>query len=163
MPARHLDVSRNTGIHTALLHGLCCYTVRSTPPRRMTLLEKLDRIPPYAFRLLAKVRISHGRSRPMTAHEISVRSSGMSRSMIAKLSVATSWKGFMDQYDPFVIGCGFDPVKPWRALAMLKRICSSRNKLTKVRHLRLDDKSIPLTEHFIRAEQLRRIHKIMKL
>lgn len=73
----------------------------------MTLLAFADRFPPYLVRLSARQQAGRGRARRMTCREIA-RASGLSKSLVSRISVQPSWKGFLDHCDDFCRGCGVD-------------------------------------------------------
>lgn len=70
----------------------------------MTLLAFADKCPPYLVRLSARKGRGHKR---MTCREIA-RASGLSKSLVATISIQTSWRGFLDHCDAFCQGCGVD-------------------------------------------------------
>lgn len=71
----------------------------------MTLLTKIDRLPPVAVRLLA--RTNHG-YRGLSHKEIALRS-GIPKTTVADLSFKTTWAGIpVDVIDRFATACGVD-------------------------------------------------------
>lgn len=84
----------------------------------MTLLEKLDRIPPVAFRILAA---KNGRA--LGPDEIAERS-GLSRSTVQRTSSLKSWAGVrVEIAEAFVKGCGYRIThykEPLRRLRVLR-------------------------------------------
>ncbi len=75
----------------------------------MTLLEKLDRLPPFLCRLLARCQ-SGPVVRGMTTDEIA-RVSGLSKSYVSDLSYKTTWRGVPPEtHDAFKLACGVHPL-----------------------------------------------------
>lgn len=90
------------------------------------LLDRLERVPPFLCRILARKNNGHRG----LSHEELAKLSGLSRSTIAELSFKTSWKGVtVDVADRFAAACGINHHRSiyrqveflkWRAVAMLK-------------------------------------------
>lgn len=119
----------------------------------MTLTEHL-RIPPYAYRLLAR----NGRE-PMTVAELMVRS-GLSRGVVLRLSAATSWAQVkVSVADRFIMGCGYDPMQTRSAWRYLERL--TRSGLYRAVHLRRGRK-ISLLDKSVRARHFRRVQRILQ-
>lgn len=73
----------------------------------MTLLEKLDRLPPFVCRLLARRRAGP-KVYGMTMREISL-ASGLSKSTVADLSFRTTWAEIpVGVAEKFSVACGVD-------------------------------------------------------
>lgn len=104
----------------------------------MTLLSKLDQVPPFAFRYLAR---DQTRFIPITRAELAKRT-GLSVRTVIRLSQALTWKGHMNHYDAFVSACGFDPLRPSEARLRLKRICLHPRGLDSARHLTRQQKEL---------------------
>src|ERR1044072_5218491 len=101
---------------------------------KLPILSRLDRVPPFAYRLLSKIRIS-GTYRAMTLSEIAARS-GLHETTIERVSMKKTWGGItINTADKFIHGCGFDPFKQSRAIEMLRRISQSKRGIGGVRHL----------------------------
>lgn len=84
----------------------------------MTLLEKLNRFPPFVCRLVA--RKLHGRE-ALSEREIAERS-GLSRKHVRTLSHARTWDNIpLATADRFAAGCGVNLAIPWRHVEWLKR------------------------------------------
>lgn len=80
------------------------------------LLSKLDQLPPWACRLLAR----HNR-KPLTSHEIAKRA-GITPSWVNKLSKRLTWANVtIASYDAFVCGTGVDPLCRKRQTQFLRR------------------------------------------
>lgn len=88
--------------------GLCRQTVGavrqlSSAPV-VTLLTFANRFPPYLVRLSARKGRGH---KTLTCREIA-RASGLSKSLVAEISVQNSWDGLLNHCDDFCRGCGVD-------------------------------------------------------
>lgn len=80
------------------------------------LIQKLDRVPPWVCRVLARHR-----RRPLTSEEIA-RRSGLTPSWVNRLSRKTTWAGVsVASADAFLAGCGVDPFRMKRHWSYLKR------------------------------------------
>ncbi len=84
----------------------------------MSLLQRLDRMPPFVCRLLA--RKNRGRS-PMSHLEIA-RGSGLAKATVAELSFKRTWAGVpVATVSRFSQACGVDLERPRRQIDFLKR------------------------------------------
>lgn len=84
----------------------------------MTLLEKLNSIPPCVCRLLA--RKAHGRQ-PMSHSDIA-RASGLSLATVSVLSFRLDWSGVtVDVADRFARACGVNHLAAERQLEFVRR------------------------------------------
>lgn len=83
----------------------------------MTLLAFANRFPPYLARLSARKGRGHQR---MTCREIA-RASGLSKSLVSRISVRTTWAGYLDHCDAFCRGCGIDLFRLFRRRYAMKK------------------------------------------
>lgn len=84
----------------------------------MNILEKIERIPPFLCRYLA--RTSNGR-RGLTHNQIAQRSK-LSRSVVRQLSFATTWRGHaVETCCAFALACGVNHLAAEKQLDFLKR------------------------------------------
>ncbi len=82
-----------------------------------TLLERLNRMPPCACRLLARDR----RGRHGLTHRQLAERSGLARSTVAFLSFRTKWDGLsIDVIQKFSVACGVDLLAPAHAIYLLR-------------------------------------------
>lgn len=71
----------------------------------MTVLSKLDRLPPVAVRLLARKH----RGRVGMSHDDIAKASGLPKTRVQELSFKTTWAGIpVDVIDKFATACGVD-------------------------------------------------------
>ncbi len=84
------------------------------------LLAKVDRLPPFVVRLMARKK--NGRE-PLSYTEIA-NASGVKRSRVATILVAKTWKGVpIDVADNIATACGVDLAAPSKQIKWLKRHC----------------------------------------
>lgn len=94
----------------------------------MTLLQKLDRLPPYAVRLLARRR-----NRLILDVEI-MKQTGWSKRRLRRVSRSTSWSGVkVSEVDAFLTACGMSWSKQRRHRGLLMRLASTS---VYMRHMR---------------------------
>jgi hypothetical protein len=83
-----------------------------------TILDKLERIPPFVCRLIA--RTPNGRH-GLSHRDIMVRS-GLERSTVRQLSFATTWRGReIDSAVAFALACGVNHLAAEKQIDFLKR------------------------------------------
>lgn len=96
---------------------------------KLTLLDRMQMLPPYAVRLLAHDR---RRWQHMTSEQIA-RKSGLSICEVKTISVAESWLNVkLEKAIRFTAACGIDMAHLQRHLELIRRT----NGLRKARHLR---------------------------
>lgn len=84
----------------------------------MSLLAKLNRVPPCACRLLARKNSGW----TGLSHSDLAKITGLSRTAVSDLSLKDSWHGIpVDVADDFSHGCGVDLLRPSDAIKLLKR------------------------------------------
>jgi DNA-binding MurR/RpiR family transcriptional regulator len=121
------------------------------------LLAKLDRVPPYFYRLMAKVP---GTLTRLSAQQICDRS-GLSPNTVWRLSRLATWAHVsVDTADRFIHGCGFHPFRQTRLLTHWKRLAASKSGLAGLRHLSAT-KGLPLHESAVRATHLKGLARVL--
>lgn len=119
----------------------------------MTLLDKLDRIPPMLFRILAaKNGVALG------PDEIAARS-GLSRSTVQRTSTLKTWAGVrLEVAEKFVMGCGYslnNYKEPLRRLRVVQT-----HGVSALKHLKVSPNA-PLWKRGANGNRLKFIKRIV--
>ncbi len=119
----------------------------------MSFLDKANRVPPIAFRLIAA---RHGVA--IGPNEIA-RRSGLSRSTVHRISSHTTWAGVaIDTIDKFVAGCGYSTDNYKVPLRRLKLV--QENGIRSLKHLNVE-KTAPLWKRGANGNRLKFIQRII--
>lgn len=119
----------------------------------MTLLERLNILPPYLMRVLAA---RYGRA--LGPDEIA-RRSGLSRSTIQRTSTRKSWAGIrIDVAIKYAKGCGFELGQNKNALRKLRLV--QKNGIASLKHLKVSPNA-PLFKRGANGNRLKFITKII--
>lgn len=115
----------------------------------MTLLERLDQIPPFLA-----IAFAYSFRRPRTMREIS-RLSGLAEVTIKRYAKLTTWDGLtVSDASACLHACGVDVCHIKRSLERIRRTLASKNGLLQAR------KHAP---PWVKAMQARKIKRILKL
>lgn len=117
------------------------------------LVKKLDRVPPWAFRLLAA---RHGKA---LGPDRIAATSGLSRSTVQRISSLKTWAGVkVEVIEMFVHGCGFSITKYREPLKRLRSV--QAHGLRGLRHMNVK-KTAPLWKRGANGNRLKFISRII--
>lgn len=118
----------------------------------MTILQKLDRLPPCACRLIAKIRNGRGWRGP--SHRELETISGIPKSTIAQITFRKTWRGIaIEIVDTFSAACGVDHLNVKRQTYYLRNRKLAHTESGSITQLRMYTRLWKLYAEVIKAQQ----------